>query len=154
MPHYDLLLLLCCKLSADPGIVCSVKSTLWNTYHCRESAMFLHAMLIVCRVFIKVAMCSVLGDSTNGVHVLCPGSYCRLFRGFPSPLRSDRGRAHTIQWLLQAKSNLVLLQVAMLYALHQRGIVHNLFVLIVQQEAELCSATAQFEDFVLEFLNR
>lgn len=44
MPHYDLLLLLCCKLSADPGIVCSVNSTLWNTYHCRESAAFLHAI--------------------------------------------------------------------------------------------------------------
>ena len=39
----------------------------------------------------KVAMCFAAGDTTDGVHLLCPGSHCRLLRCCPSPLGSDGG---------------------------------------------------------------
>lgn len=47
----------------------------------------------------KVVMCFAAGDATDGVHLLCPGSHCRLLRCCPSPLGSDGGEACAV-WFI------------------------------------------------------
>ena len=105
-------------------------------------------------------MCFAAGDTTDGVHLLCPGSHCRLLRCCPSPLGSDGGETCAVWFVgigFKDSHLLLFVDVFVWFEFYLRNIVHGLdflFGFILQQEAELCSATAQFEDFVLEFLNR
>lgn len=64
-----------------------------------DSSVGLACMVPARWALTKVVMCFAAGDATDGVHLLCPGSHCRLLRCCPSPLGSDGGEACAV-WFI------------------------------------------------------